>query len=116
MTLKTKTFIFATVASSCSLALAGPCASLSYDELQDMTVQELTQEACTARSNASQSRAEAFNKVMSRYAADPEGADLAEKEADRCDNELKRILRVLGKKGVDTTAIDYAALCKPQKP
>ena len=111
-----KAFFLAALVSSCFPALAGPCASLPYEELQDMTVQELTQEACTARKNVTENTLEAFDKRMSRYSPDPAGADLAKKEADRCDNESKRILRVLGKKGVETAPFDYEAACKPKKP
>ena len=106
-------FLIASVVVSLNLpALAAPCSSLSYDELQDMKVEELTKELCTARKVATENRSEAFDKVISRYAPDPAGADALSNEADKCENEQKRILRVLTKKNVETEKIDYAAVCK----
>ena len=56
---------------------------------------------------------------MSRYAADPAGADILSAEGDRCDNEIKRILRVIGKKIEDPKALEKAtsqSVCNAKRP
>lgn len=102
----------------CVQAGATPCVSISYDELQDMSVDELSQELCVAKRNANQNRIDSFDKRMSRYAADPAGADILSAEGDRCDNEIKRILRVIGKKIDDPKALEKATsqtVCNAKK-
>jgi hypothetical protein len=94
---------------TCLTAIGKPCPSLAYEEMKDMTPDELKKAACTAWRNADESNEKAFKMNMSKGEVDQAALEALETERDRCHNEVERIKRVLAKK--DSTEIKYETTC-----
>lgn len=94
---------------------AEPCAVLQYEEMKDMSVQELTQAYCTARNREQENNRAAMDMFSSRVktASDEAAMRNLDAEASQCTNESERIGRVMVRKGVTTPPADfYGSLCK----
>ena len=94
---------------TCITAVGKPCASLAYDEMKDMTPDELKKAVCTAWRNADASNEKAFKLATSKGEVDATALEALEAERDRCHNEVERIKRVLAKK--DPVEVKYESTC-----
>jgi hypothetical protein len=84
---------FALLLPSC--ALAGPCAPLEYQEMKDMTVNDLIKEACRANSAA----ADDFD-LATKYQSTSAAAREASRDNEQCSGQVDRMLRIIASKGV----------------
>jgi len=94
---------------------AAPCPALQYEELKDMSAEELTKEFCAAEANAGESYSKSLDMVLkagTRGQVDEAAQQALDAEGDQCRNQAERIKRVLGRKGVDTSGIRYDLTCK----
>lgn len=99
-------------------AAATPCPALQYEEMKDMSAEELTKEFCSAMANAGDSYSKALDinlKAGTKGQVDEAAAQALDAEGDQCRNQAERIKRVLGRKGIDTAGIRYDLTCKGKK-
>jgi hypothetical protein len=100
---------FATVFVTAAPAIAGPCVALDYQEMKDMSVNDLVVEACKAsRTNEINFNQYLLNIESSRGSKPfPE----ADKNYDVCKGQIDRMMRVVVAKGV---VEKLPALCQQQ--
>jgi len=101
--------ITAALALFCAIAapaFAGPCVALDYQEMKDMTVDELATAVCKAREARRQSLDDA---IATR---DERNASSTHDNFDQCTGQIERVERVLTSKGVSKDAMK--ALCSKQ--
>jgi hypothetical protein len=96
---------FSSLAILCSLAapaFAGPCVALDYQEMKDMSADELAKAYC----RASESRMASMDDIMTNlHASDgPKPFPNAHDNFDQCTGQLERIERVLSSKGIGKDA------------
>ena len=93
--------VISAIALSCALstpAHAGPCAALDYQEMKDMSTDELAKAYC----KASESRMASMDDVLANLRASdgPKPFPNAHDNFDQCTGQLERIERVLPSKGI----------------
>jgi hypothetical protein len=95
-------------------ARAAPCAVLQYEEMKDMSAEELTKEYCKAKSTASENLSNSIDKGFERHQTteDEAAIRMLDKETTQCTNESERVSRVLARKGVTIPSDWYHGLCK----
>ncbi|AWL04255.1 hypothetical protein ACFOHT_10000 [Massilia oculi] len=103
-----KKFIAAAALSAISSAtFASPCVALDYQEMKDMSVEELALEACKASASAVSS----FEKNMENLGRrGPKPYPDAQADFDQCMGQSARMERVLAAKGVPKEKIP--AVCE----
>lgn len=95
--------VFAVLCTLAAPALAGPCVALDYQEMKDMSADELIKEACNVRWSISQNLKDEINNVGSDpgRAPSPNASD----NFQQCMGQAGRIERVLESKGMSKTAV-----------
>ena len=99
-------------------ASAAPCPALQYEELKDMSPEELSKEFCAMEGNAAKSWGDVLDMRRGagmRGDVDEAAAQALDSEGDQCHNQAERIKRVLSRKGVDTSGMRYDLTCKGKK-
>ena len=81
-------------------ALAVPCTVLQYEEMKDMSAQELTKEYCSAIRTADENTSSALDMMLAKH-RDEAAVQLASTQGDECRNQASRIARALQRKGID---------------
>jgi len=101
--------ITAALALLCAVAapaFAGPCVALDYQEMKDMSTNDLVKEACKARTNWKSSFDESIaSPSLSRSAQE------ARRDYEQCSGQMDRMVRILSSKGVTDKLY---ALCEQQ--
>lgn len=92
-------------------AIAGPCVALDYQEMKDMSADELLNEACNARLALGRSLDETITNLGARDGA-PTFPN-AQESFDQCAGQITRIDRVLASKGLTKEAVIEA--CQKKK-
>jgi hypothetical protein len=92
--MKTQLTAFALLTAIAIPAFAGPCAALDYQEMKDMSVDELVKEACKAN-KIGISKLEKSMKNRSDLAASLDSMS----DHQQCSGEIDRMLRILKSKG-----------------
>ena len=87
--------------------MAGTCVALDYQEMKDMSADELTVEVCKAHASANESLSEGIENLGRRG---PKPYPNADTEFEQCMGQITRIERVLESKGVLKASIQ--ALCE----
>ena len=87
-------------------AFAGPCVVLDYQEMKDMTVNDLVKEAC----KTNKTKYDNFDKSISLPTLSPAWRE-ADRDFDRCKGQLERMERILSSKGLEGKLAD---LCERQ--
>lgn len=104
--------LFVLAMCAAAQASAGPCVTLDYQEMKDMSTEELIAEAC----KANQISIENFDKGLANLSGrhGPEYPNTKE-NFQQCQGEVDRMLRVLRAKGMQEKIVN---LCKqrPQQP
>jgi hypothetical protein len=93
--MKTLAPLFAVLLAASAPAFAGPCVALDYQEMKDMSADELAKEACKANKASSDSFDESI-KYPSLSAASSE----AMRDSEQCSGQVDRMLRILKSKGI----------------
>jgi hypothetical protein len=91
-------------------ALAGPCAALDYQEMKDMSADELTVHACNYRDLGNQAFSESVDDIDRPRGAVPNTQ--ARSTHGECDGQLTRIQRVLEAKGVSKDSLLQTCVVK----
>jgi hypothetical protein len=95
-----KIFSLLVLLGACAVpAIAGPCVALDYQEMKDMSADQLTVEACKARDIRRQSLDESI------ATHDPRVASSASDNFEQCTGQIERIERVLTSKGISKDAM-----------
>jgi len=109
--MKTLATLFAVLITASAPVFAGPCVALDYQEMKDMSTDELLKEACSARSELSRALDETISNL------DSIGGRLtfpnAQENFDQCNGQITRIDRVLTSKGMSKEQI--IAACRDKK-
>lgn len=84
-------------------ALAGSCVVLEYQEMKDMSTEELLKQACAARMAGSQSMDEKIKNLDAGAGRLP--FPNAQQNFDQCVGQIDRIDRVLAAKGMSKEAV-----------
>jgi len=84
-------------------ALAGPCAALDYQEMKDMSAEQLTKVACDYREKMSESMDESMSNLNVSRGARP--FPNANENFDQCSGQIDRVDRVLESKGMSKDVI-----------
>lgn len=108
LTMKIQLAALPLLAALAAPALAGPCVALDYQEMKDMSADDLVKEACSARHELEQNFKENEMNLETRSAQKPFPS--AHDNFDICAGQITRIDRVLESKGVHKDAINAA--CK----
>jgi len=92
---------------------AGPCVTLDYQEMKDMSTEELIAEACRANRISIENFEKGVENLSTRQG--PEQFPNTKENFQQCQGEVDRMLRALRTKGVQEKLVD---LCKqrPQQP
>lgn len=108
--MKTIAPLFAVLLAASVPAFAGPCVALDYQEMKDMSAEDLLKEACNARSELGRALDETISNL------DSSGGRLtfpnAQENFDQCNGQITRIDRVLASKGMSTDQIKAACQAK----
>ena len=88
-------------------AFAGTCVALDYQEMKDMSVEEVTIEACKARKAAGEYLDQTIENIGGRG---PKPYPNAQADFDQCMGQTTRIERVLESKGIPKSSVPE--LCK----
>jgi hypothetical protein len=87
--------VFALLCAFSAPAFAGPCVALDYQEMKDMSVNELVKEACKANANWSRSFDDAIaSPSLSRAAQE------STRDYEQCSGQIDRMVRILNSRGV----------------
>jgi len=104
--------ITAALALFCAVAapaFAGPCVALDYQEMKDMSANDLAKEACKARSiNEDNSKQTLANLDATRVSKPFPNAS---ENQSQCSGQIDRMMRILSSKGVTEKLY---ALCEQQ--
>ena len=93
------------IAAGCTPAFAGPCVALDYQEMKDMSADDLVREACKARDiNNDNSKQAIENLGMARKPFPG-----AEDNQTQCNGQIDRMLRIIKSKGVDGKLYEWCA-------
>lgn len=92
-------------------SFAGPCVALDYQEMKDMPVEELLNEACKARAAMGSSYDEIEINLGAPIGRKP--FPNAQENFDQCNGQSTRIDRVLVTKGMSNDQI--AAACRAKR-
>lgn len=87
---------------------AAPCAALQYEEMKDMSVEELSKEYCKAMRTSDNNIVEVVQQGLK---SDDAAIQTLRSEAAQCKNEGERITRVMVRKGETAPPNWYKALC-----
>jgi hypothetical protein len=90
-------------------AFAGPCVALDYQEMKDMSVNELVAEACKAQQIGDAGFQQVMTNLDTKRGAPP--YPNAEAEVLQCAGQRDRIMRILKTKNVTE---NLPELCKQQ--
>jgi hypothetical protein len=102
-------FVLAALAVLAAPAFATPCVALEYQEMKDMSVNDLVVEACKDNDkNELNFKSYLLNIESSRG---PKPFPDADKDYDVCKGQIERIVRVLNSKGITEK---LPALCQQQ--
>lgn len=95
--MKKLALIFSVLATAAP-AFAGPCVALDYQEMKDMSADELTKALCMS----SEARRTNMDQVMTNLdsGSGPKPFPLAQDNFDQCSGQIERIERVLNAKGI----------------
>jgi hypothetical protein len=88
-------------------ALAGTCVALDYQEMKDMSAEEVTMEACKVQKAAGEYLEQTIENIGGRG---PKPYPNAQADFDQCMGQATRIERVLESKGVPKASLPE--LCK----
>jgi len=88
-------------------ALAGTCVALDYQEMKDMSAEEVTIEACKVQKAAGEYLEQTIENIGGRG---PKPYPNAQADFDQCMGQAARIERVLESKGVPKASVPE--LCK----
>jgi hypothetical protein len=102
------------VLAAASSVSAEPCAVLQYEEMKDMSVEELSGAYCNNIHTKHKNARESIDILMSR-GGDMTAAEVLKSDSARCSNEGDRIIRVLVSKGATPPVAPenwYSRLCK----
>jgi hypothetical protein len=101
--MKTIAPLLAVLLAASAPALAGPCVALDYQEMKDMSADELAKAYC----KAGESRMASMDDVMANLRASegPKPYPNAHDNFDQCTGQLERIERVLSSKGIGKEAM-----------
>lgn len=91
-------------------ATAAPCAALDYQELKEMSLNDVVTEACKARKSAQDLFQESLSGLGDRFR--PASSNSAESESGRCTAQVERLERMIKVRGVDDNLF---ALCERQR-
>jgi hypothetical protein len=87
--------VFAVLCALSAPAFAGPCVALEYQEMKDMSANDLVTEACKSNKTGT-SR---FDESIT-YPSTSEAAQEAIRDYQQCSGQVDRMLRILKSKGV----------------
>jgi hypothetical protein len=105
-----KNLLLALVVSAISIpALAGPCVALDYQEMKDMSADDLIKGACRARDLNDGNSKQAIENLGTAGTAKPFPG--AEDNRAQCNGQIERMVRILQSKGVTEKLY---ALCEQQ--
>jgi hypothetical protein len=96
-----KRAIFAAVLALALPAFASPCISLDYQEMKDMSVDDLVAEACKAQQAGEASFQQVMLNLEVKRGAVP--YPNAQADAEQCTGQRDRMTRALKAKGVTET-------------
>ena len=82
-------------------AAAGPCVALDYQEMKDMSAEELIAERCKAGA----ALVEAFDEGIQNIGRGPKSFPNAQENFDECTGQIARMDRVLASKGVTKDSV-----------
>ncbi len=86
-------------------AVAGSCVALDYEEMKEMTVEDLRKEMCKALTSEVENVVAIIEMELSSTSL---LYNTLEKMADDCSSQRDRIVRVLVQKGVEVTQTQEA--------
>lgn len=89
----------------CAPTFAGPCVALEYQEMKDMSADELVREACKARDINNDNSKQAIENLGSARKPFPD----AEDNQTQCNGQIDRMLRIIKSKGVDGKLYEWCA-------
>jgi hypothetical protein len=87
-------------------AFAGPCVALDYQEMKDMSVNDLVKEACKTNLTATEN----FSLSL-KYPSTSAAAREASRDNEQCSGQVDRMMRILETKGVTEK---FYKLCEQQ--
>ena len=102
-------FTLAVLAVLSAPVFAGPCVALDYQEMKDMSVNDLVMAACKANGANENNFNQSMLNIETRRG--PKPFPDAERDYDVCQGQIDRMTRVLNSKGV---AEKLPVLCKQQ--
>lgn len=107
-------FAFALAAgAACVPAVAGPCVVLDYQEMKDMSIDDLTRAYCTAGKTRRANMDDVLSNLRATGGQKPFPA--ASDNFEQCTGQLERIERVLASKGVLKDAMKSICTQQPAK-
>ena len=90
-------------------AFAGPCVALDYQEMKDMSINELVKETCSAEANNDGNDRQVLANLDATRVAKP--FPNAEQNREQCAGQIDRMLRILKSRGISEKLYK---LCKQQ--
>jgi hypothetical protein len=79
-------------------AIAGPCVALDYQEMKDMSADQLAKEYCKLNDVLSENMDQTMANLDTRYG--PKPYPNAQDNFDQCHGQIERVERVLESKGM----------------
>ena len=101
--MKTIAPLFAVLLAASAPVFAGPCVALDYQEMKDMSTEDLIKEACNVRWSISQNLKDEINNIGSNPGAAP--SPNASDNFQQCMGQAGRIERVLESKGMSKASV-----------
>lgn len=93
-------------------AHATPCATFQYEELKDMSIEELAKEYCTTASRFSKMLGEAIDRLGYSGRQDEAAKEMHDLKMSQCRNEQDRIARILSRTSKIPTDQLWNEYCK----
>lgn len=90
--------VLAALASLAVPAFAGPCVALDYQEMKDMSADQLAKEYCKLNDVLSENMDQTMANLDTRYG--PKPYPNAQDNFDQCHGQIERVERVLESKGM----------------
>jgi hypothetical protein len=87
--------VFAILCTLSAPALAGPCVALEYQEMKDMSVNDLVKEACKANATGKRNFDDSIANPSISAAAQE-----AMRDYEQCSGQIDRMLRILKSRGI----------------